>query len=317
MFKKRKDSQLAIDIEPDSVRLVDVVFKRGTPVVNTVMTEALAAGTSETLPERHIAALEVMIGKNRLKTREMVAAVPTNLVITRSVPIDSSKAQPAEEQIRAALQNTLSYDAKELIFDFWPISEVKPGSRGREVLVVAIQRGIVKRYLSGFEKLKLACAHLDVAPCALASLLAKLLPDQGAMVGTIVLSDMMGYFAVLDRQRVLFWRPFELNPKNGPQVNLERIGDEISKCVSHMVGALHMEGMTEIMAFGAAAHDAAFSAYLMSRFNLQVKAPSPFDSLGPGGLSEELKNNLVPAAATQYAAALGLAYQTAGGSIDG
>jgi hypothetical protein len=319
MLKKSKDKLLAIDLAPDAVRLVDVVMRRGAPAVSAVVAAELDPGPADTLPERHLAALEKLVAAHKLRTRQCVATVPSNLVVTRSMTIDASKGQPAEEQIRATLQNTLSYDVREMIFDFWPVADAKGGARTHDVLVVAIQGAVVRRYLNGLGKLKLECAHLDVAPCALASLIARLMPAHESMVGALALTDSLGYFAVVDRQRVLFWRPFELQAagRAGGQGNLERIGDEISKCVSHMVGSLQFEGMTEILAFGAAAHDASFGAYLMNRFNLQVRAPSPFDSLPGDALPADLRGALPPAAATQYAAAVGLAYQTSGGASYG
>ena len=317
---KKSDQMLAIDLAPDAVRVLNVSFRNGAPFVSTVATGDLAAGGVESLPERHLAALESLISTHRLRTRQCVAAVPTNLVVTRSVTIDPSKAQPPEEQIRVVLANCLPGDSRDLLFDFWPVGDTASKNRTHEVLVVATQGAVIQRYLKGLTKLRLTCVHLDVAPCAIASLIARLIPDQDSMIGTIALTDSQGYFAVVDKQRVLFWRPFEL-PAGGVRAGiapaLERVGDEISKCVSHMVGALHLEGMTEIFAFGQGVQDESFAAYLMTRFNLQVRALSPFESLPGDALPGELRSSLEPASATHYATALGLAHQSAGGFING
>jgi Tfp pilus assembly PilM family ATPase len=131
----------------------------------------------------------------------------------------------------------------------------------------------------------------------------------------VALGESLGYFAVVEKQRVLFWRPFELpQNKNSQQASLERVGDEITKCVSHMVGSLHLDGMQEIFVFGESAQDPGFASYLTTRFNLQVRSPSPFDSLTPDLMPADLRAALQPAAATHYAAALGMALQPAGGS---
>ncbi len=315
MFKK-SDQTLAIDFAPDAVRLLDVSFRRGTPQVRSVATSALASGGVDSLPERHLAALETLISTHRLRARQCVATVPTNLMVTRSVTIDPSKSQPPEEQIKAVLANCIPGGSKDLLFDYWPVGDPAAKSRTHDVLVVATQGSVVQRYLKGFTKLKLTCVHLDVAPCALATLMAKLLPDQDSMVGTIALTESQGYFAVVDKQRVLFWRPFELPAgavRAGTGASQERVGDEISKCVSHMVRSLHLDGMGEIFAFGQGVHDESFASYLMNRFNLQVRALSPFESLSDAALSPELRAGLELATATQYATALGLAHQTAGG----
>jgi len=314
MLNRSKDSFLAIDLAPDAVRVLDVTHKRGTPAIKALAAESLPEGTPDTLPERHLTALASLLATQRIRTRQCVAAVPSNLVVTRSVMIDLSKPQPPEEQIRQTLQNVISYDLRDLLFDFWNVTTPSDRSRTHEVLVVATQRSIVHKYLAGFTRLKLSCTHLDVAPCALASLIAKLVPNQESMVGTIALGETVGYFAIVERQRVLFWRPFDLpSAKNGQQASLARVGDEISKCVSHMVGSRQVDDMTEVLVFGHAAQDQPFADYLTQRFNLQVRSPSPFDSLPNDAIPAALRDALQPAAATQYAAALGLALQPSGG----
>jgi Tfp pilus assembly PilM family ATPase len=319
MFRPRQEGTLAIDLAPDAVRVLEVSFRRNMPQITSVLEAPLARDddgkiNAENLPERHLAALETLLSGNHLKKRSCVAAVPTNLVVTRSVTIDGTKTQSSEEQIRQTLQNCMSVDVRNLMFDSWPVSQSAPDSRTQEMLVVATQRSIVQRYLDGFTKLKLSCGHLDVAPCALADLIAYLAPGQessGGMVGTIVLAEGLGYFAVVEKQRVLFWRPFELPDTASvtQQTSLGRIGDEISKCVSHMVGALHLDGMNEIVAFGRGTLDEGFSAYLNNRFCLPVRTPSPFQMLPAGVIDEATIAKLSPEAASSFAAALGLAMQ--------
>ena len=239
----------------------------------------------------------------------------TSLITTRAVVVDLAKPQPPDEQIRHTLQAILSFDSRDLLFDYWNVTQADEKNRTYEVLVVAAQRSVVRRYLDGFRKLRLSCSHLDVAPCALASLLARLLPQQETMLGTVALGETLGHFAVVDKQRVLFWRPFDMPPaKNGPQWVLERIGDEVSKCVSHMVGAQHLDNLTEVVLVGKNAQDPAFGDYVASRFNVHVRTLSPFESLAANGLSPAVTAALQSAAATDYAVALGLAWQGAGGN---
>jgi Tfp pilus assembly PilM family ATPase len=314
MLKKKLDSLLAIDLASEAVRVLDVSVRRGTPVLLDLAGEALAAGGPETLPDRHLAALEKLLDARHLRGRACVATVPTSLVTTRSVMVDLSKPGSPEEQIKQTLRNIVTCDARELLFDFWNVSEPNEKNRSYEVLVVATQRQVVHKYLDGFARLKLACRHLDVAPCALASLIARLQPEQDSMLGTVVLGDALGYFAVVDKQRVLFWRPFDLpTVKTGGPSTLERIGHEISKCVSHMVGSNNLDALSDILVFGNGAQDEAFSGYLTHRFNLRVRAPSPFEALGTDAVPASLQPALAGGAATHYAAALGLALQPQGG----
>jgi Tfp pilus assembly PilM family ATPase len=314
MFKKSNNSLLAIDLAPEAVRVLEVTLKKGVPTINSASSEALPDGNQENLPERHLAALERILKANKFKSRDCVAAISTNLVTTRSVIIDPSKPGTPDDQIKQTLQNILTFDAKDLLFDFWSVSEPNQKTKTYEVLVIACQRGVVHRYLDGFAKQQLACTHMDVAPCALASLFTRMLPGE-SVVGTVALGETVGYFAVVSRQRVLFWRPFEMpTQKNGEQAALERIGHEISKCVSHMIGSNHLESLAEIVVFGNNAGNPQFAEYLSHRFNLQVRAPSPFDWLPADSLPADVKTSLQAGNPSQYAAALGLALQPAGGS---
>ena len=309
MFGKATEMMLAIDLAPEAVRVLEVAVVHKVPSVVAMGSQELEKGSLETLPERHIAALESVIAAQRMRSRNCVATMPTNLVTTRSVLIDPGKPQSLEEQIRTTLQAIQSHDSRGLLFDHWNVSEAAPKNRPYEVLVVAAQRSTLQEYLDGFKKLRLNCTHMDVAPCALASLIEKLMPEQETMVGVVVLGAGLGYFAVVERQRVLFWRPFEL-PEKRQQAGLERVGDEISKCVSHMVGALQFDGMMEILIFGENAQDSGFSNYLTTRFNLQVRSPSPFETLPADGMPSGLRSSLQPSAATHYAAAMGLGAAT-------
>jgi Tfp pilus assembly PilM family ATPase len=323
MFKNKADTALAIDLAMDAVRVLDVRFRRGLPQVSAFASQSLAPVNGpglDTLPERHLAALASLLATHRLKTRRCLVSMPTSLVVTRAIAIDDAKPQPADEQVRWTLQNCLPFDPRDLIFDFWPVAEPQANARTREVLVVATQASVVQRYLAGFEKLGLTCSHIDVAPCALASLVARTVSGEG-MVGTVALGETAGYFAIVEGHKVLFWRPFELpsgqKAVSAAKVGLDRVGDEISKCVSHMVGKMQVNPLTELLVFGHGSADPTFTDYLKNRFHLNVRAPSPFESLPEDAMSSDLRQAVQPDVATHFAAAIGLAMQPAGVSIHG
>lgn len=315
MFKHATDCFLTIDLAPECVRVLDVTMRRGALSIESLASELLPEGDPTNLPARHMETFARMLHQHHLRSRRCVGCVPTNLVTTRAVIVDPAKPLLPDDQIKQTLQAILSFDARDLLFDYWNVTYPDAKNRTYEVLVVAAQRSVVHRYLEGFRRLGLSCSHLDVAPCALASLIARLLPQQESMIGTVALGETLGYFAMVEKQQVLFWRPFDMPPaKNGPQWARERIGDEVSKCVSHMLGAQHMDNLAEIVLVGKNAQDPAFGGHLASRFNVQVRTPSPFASLGANALSSAANAALQASAATDFAVALGLAWQGAGGN---
>ncbi len=322
MLTMNKSSLLAIDLAPDAVRVLNVKQKKSGMRVEAFASQSVEPGQNDTLPERHLQALQQLIATHRIKAKRCVSALPTSLVVTRSVAVDPSKPQSPEEQIRWTLQNCLPFDPKDLTFDFWPVGEQKANSRTREVLVVAVQASVVRRYLEGFEKLGISCEHLDVAPCAVAGLIAKTATSPEAMVAMIAIAENTGYFAIIEKQQVLFWRSFEIPGSAQKSLasssqGLERVGDEISKCVSHMVGAMHMDNLSEILVFGHGADDAGFADYLTNRFQIPVRAQSPFEAFSANAMSPAVSSAVQPNVATHYAAAVGLAMQPGGVSIHG
>jgi Tfp pilus assembly PilM family ATPase len=309
LSRNSKNLTLAIDLGTDAIRLVDVAPERDTIKLRRFAEQAVPEGPAETLPERHLALLGELVSQHRLSHRNAVAAMPSSLVFTRTVQVDSAKPQSAEEQIIKTLQNCLPFDSKDLSFDCWPVSTTAGQARHQEILVVATQASVVRKYLAGFEKLSLRCVHLDVAPCAVASLLQHTAETPGAVMGAVALTRNGGFFAIAERGNVLFWRPFDFSSTAGRAMhanglNLERIGDEISKCVSHMVGAIQVDALSELLLFGHGTAQSTLSDYLNQRFRLPVRAPSPFDLLSAGDAALPDAQ-----AATHYCTAVGLALQ--------
>src|ERR1035437_9231677 len=99
MFKK-SDSTLAIDLGTDAVRVLDVQFRRGGVQVLAFASQSVAGGAIDSLPARHLSALQGLLAAHRLKPERCIAALPTSLVLTRSVVIDNSKNQTDTEQVR-------------------------------------------------------------------------------------------------------------------------------------------------------------------------------------------------------------------------
>jgi Tfp pilus assembly PilM family ATPase len=320
MLFKKSNAVFAVELGPDLIRAVQLTAGKGKPGLSFFASQSVAPGLPDSLPDRQLAALGELLKTQRIGTREILATVPTNLVVTRTVQIDKQRKESQDEQIQMALQNCLSFDPKDLIFDHWPLNATQGNGRGgNEVLVVAIQGSVVRRYLEGFEKLGVTCVHMDVAPCALASLIPSTQQNAEGIIGSIALSRSVGFFAITERDRVLFWRPFDLSGGGsqrgvsvaGIQANLERVGDEISKCVSHMVGTMHLDNLNELLLFGHGSDDVVVSEYMSNRFHVPVRSPSPFAGLAA---AEELINDKQ---ATHYGTVTGLALQQIGAATHG
>ena len=318
LVRRKADITLAVDFGADAVRLLEVQKRRGQVTLGAIAEQSLPAGEPETLPERHLEALGGLLRAQRLAACRAVAALPTSMVVTRSVNIDKGKGLTPDEYVRWALENCLPFDSRDLVFDYWPVYDPASGRGQNEVLVVAAQGTLVERYLHGMGQLKLRCAHLDTAPCAIASLLGRCVEDPGAMSGVVALSERMGYFAIVERGRVAFWRPFDLphaqTDETNRQANTDRIGDEISKCMSHMVGSMQVDNLGAMLLFGHGAEELVGSGYLRQRFQLEVRAPSPFAALPAASWPADLDRAQLTHT-THYCTAVGLAVQEAAGGL--
>jgi len=324
-WKKDADGTLAIDLGSDAVRMVEVRSRRGRVSMSSYADQSLPEGPPATLPERQLEALGQLLSTQRVKTRRAVAALPTSMVLTRTVALDRTKGQSTEEQILWTLQNCLPFDPRDLVFDYWSIGE-GANSRAPEVMVVATQISVVEKYLKGFDRLHLTCVHLDVAPCAIGTLIAHSAATGDAPIGTVALSHNIGFFAIAERGKILFWRPFELDTVTGTdgvegagiQSNLNRIGDEISKCVSHMVGQMQLDNLGEMLLFGHGSDDLVVNEYLKNRFHVPVRSPSPFDAVSAEQVEGSGGSKVQHEIATHYCTAMGLALQqVAGGRNNG
>ncbi len=156
----------------------------------------------------------------------------------------------------------------------------------------------------------------------MATLISRAAGTADAMAGTVVLGETSGYFAIVDKQKVIFWRPFDIPAAaqkviSAVQTGLDRVGDEISKCVSHMVGSMHLDNLSELIVWGHGSHDSVFTDYLKNRFHLPIRTPSPFDAFSADALSPDLRNAMDQQTVTYFAVAAGLAMQPVGVSNNG
>lgn len=319
LFTKRNTNALAVDLSLDAVRLVSIRRTRGQIQIEDLATHTLPEGPVNTLPERHLSVLAEMLSSLRLRATRIVAALPNNLIITRALRLETEHRQSIEERIVGALQNCIPFNPQDLVFDHWPVGE--PNAKGQEIIVVATQASIVNQYLQGFEQLKLQCVHLDVAPCAVSSLIAHSVHGTGP-VCALVVNGNQGYFAISENSKILFWRPFDLNvaTEQAAELNpktLERMAEEISRCFTHIASNMPLDKISEMMLFGRWSADPTLSGYLADHFHVPTNNPSPLDALGPTGLSPVARQTADSATATQYATAVGLALQYSGGLLHG
>ena len=127
--------------------------------------------------------------------------------------------------------------------------------------MVAMQVSLVEKYLRGFERLHLTCVHMDVLPWG-GDAIEQSVQGSESRWGRWHCRTYW-VFAIAERGKILFWRPFELSGTAhteeaalaGIQTNLNRIGDEISKCISHMVGTMHLESLGEMLLYGHGSND--------------------------------------------------------------
>ncbi|MEI8196946.1 MAG: pilus assembly protein PilM [Phycisphaerae bacterium] len=306
---------LAVDLGIDAIHVLSARTSRGKVQVEDLACETLPAGLPATLPDRHLEALGGILSKLRLRSRRVVAALPTNLILTRTIRLDPGQEQTTEERIIWTLQNCLPFDPRDLVFDYWPVGE--DHGKGQEVIVVATQASLVERYLNGFEKLKLQCVHLDVVPCALGALIARTVQPADSPVCTLALTAGQGFFGVAERGKILFWRPFELAGTGSQtelgQKHLERIAEEVARCFTHIAGSMPLEKLSQMMLFGQWSDNPALGNYLGNHFHLPTRNPSPLQALGTDGLSAAAQQTATQAQSTHYAAVVGLTLQYSGG----
>jgi hypothetical protein len=154
----------------------------------------------------------------------------------------------------------------------------------------------------------------------LGTLMAQTVRHADTPVCTLVLAGGQGYFAVAQAGQILFWRPFDLGATarvpEPTEKHLERVSEEIARCLTHISGSMPLDKLGEMMLFGQWSQVPALGQYLTNHFHIAARSPSPLDTVSPQALSEEARRT-DPAAQTHFATAVGLALQFAGGVAHG
>ena len=99
IFARQTPNLLAADLGTETIHLLSARLAKGKVQVEDLATETLPAGPPASLPDRHLEALGGLLGKLRLRSRRIVAALPTSLIVTRTVRLDPGQAQTTEERI--------------------------------------------------------------------------------------------------------------------------------------------------------------------------------------------------------------------------
>lgn len=116
--------------------------------------------------------IEVTLQTNKIRTKSVVCTLESSSIITREIVLPLVKAQELREMIGYEIQQYLPIELDQYIIQYRLLEELKEGgAKHANILVAALPRLIVEKYLSLLESLNMKPVALDIHSNAVTKLL--------------------------------------------------------------------------------------------------------------------------------------------------
>jgi len=197
---------IGIDIGDSLIKLVEAETKQNKIILNNLAVgdtpkEAVVKGQIEDV-EALTAKIKSLLDNNNFASTKVTTAISGEQVIIRNVEIPNMPEEEIGEAVRWEAKEQIPIPIDEAVLDY-EISKHKADG-GYEVMLVAVNRDTINRYLELFKKLDLEPIAIEIEPTAIIRGLRKLYPEQ-----TIALLDMGAQtttVSVFSSGRLLFTR---------------------------------------------------------------------------------------------------------------
>ncbi|MCK8827971.1 type IV pilus assembly protein PilM [Natroniella acetigena] len=163
--------------------------------------EAVEEGKLADLDARSIKIEELLIA-NGFEATHVVTAISGEELIIRMVEIPAMPKEELPEAVKWEAQEQLPMSLENVVLDYEIINRKENGSY--EMMLVAVDRGIIDDYLELFEKLDLKVLVIEIEPLALIRALEHLYPGQTLAI--IDLGAATADISICSQDQLLFTR---------------------------------------------------------------------------------------------------------------
>ncbi len=173
MFKlqRRQIQPIGLDIGHDSVKLLQLEVVGDSLRVHAAARQVLDVSSHadpDLVKHKAIEAIIELMRGDEFHDRQVVAALPRQIVHVKNLRLPPMPMAELATAVQFESRNIFPFDTSEAQVDFVPAGEVRQGNEVRqEVVVLAVRRIDVDRYIEYLHRAKLVVESLDVEACAL------------------------------------------------------------------------------------------------------------------------------------------------------
>lgn len=311
----RSKDVISIDFGQPSLKIAHIKCLAANKKEITTLIHQKLIGTSDADIAKEIASSLALL---KIKAPHVVDIIPSQSVITKNIEIPSVHPQEIREIISLQAGRHTPYSREEVIVDYIDLGTFKRNYT--KVLLVIVNRSVIKRHSDILEKAGLKLQTVYFAPEAVMRMSVRLIKQESdSPYGLIHIDETTTDFIVASKQRVLYVRSIPtgaVSVANEKEKASAKLVDEIKKSLEAFAAENIERAPSQLIFTGAVREPNELEAVLSEAFKIPSKSiyylkHLPFTALSakvagearelsflqviaPVLYQEELKVNLIP-----------------------
>jgi len=158
-----------IDISKTSIKAVQMIAEGDGLTVTALDVEELPRGaTDQTQIDAHVRdGLSKLISRNRMRGQRIACTLPGHAVFNRPVKLPPGDPDRTMERVRYEAQQQIPFPLNEVIWDSYVVDRKYGVGEEMEVILFAIKRDVVDRFVSLLKEVGLSADIIQFSPVAL------------------------------------------------------------------------------------------------------------------------------------------------------
>lgn len=232
MTSKRASELCGVDLTDNDVRLVHAKNVGGKLLMQNVRNMKFAEGNDEEI-SRYLAAT---FDELRIMTRQVMCVLPSHCFISKNIDMPSKDREEIRKIIDLQAGRYTPYSRDEIIIDFVCVDS--PGQHYTNVLLIIVNRVMVERYCSIFERARLDVGRVVIASEGLAMTYQRMMGEtfEDSAIGGVHIDWGRSDFSIVDNGQMLFVRSIPLGARQLSEGVASARGEFIKELNQSIVG---------------------------------------------------------------------------------
>ncbi len=200
------DSVIGLDIGESTIKLVEVEREDGQFCLKKIVIADTPIGA---VKEGKLVGVETiydslnnLLDQSNFETKDVVAAISGEEIITRNIEVPNMPQEELKETIKWEAEEQIPIPIDQVVYDYEILERKKDG--GYKLLVIAVERSLIDKYLELFEMLKLKPLAIEIEPLALARVIEQSYAEE--TIGVIDIGVSNTDISILHNGKLLFTR---------------------------------------------------------------------------------------------------------------